>query len=577
MGNCRGELKTRPSIGSEKVNMMIKYAISWVVMVLIWQSQAMTANQAEALEALGRTELREPRSLPFPDEPEGKDMLPGIDHIIMLMLENHSFDNIIGMLGRGDGFQLNSTGYPCHSNPYINGTLQNAYHLPTTCQLNHTPSNGWTASHVAHNNGMNDGFVRAPIVVNSTILVGGIAMGYYTEEDLPFTYSLANQFPIGDRFFCSGLFQTHSNRRYLIGGTSLGLTDAITVFNVEVLFKGGAPQYGTIFNSMTKNNITWTGYVENYPIGSTPMLFPLNYTFEESRNQLSFDQFYKDATDGTLPQFSFLDPNYDIQSQENPQNVVNGEALLADIIEALGASPLWNKTMLILNYDEHGGYYDHVSPPVALAPDDIPPVILPGEHPYDEFRRFGFRVPSIVVSPYAKKNYVSHIIYDHTSVLATLQYKWNLPSLTYRDANANHLFDFLDLDALRERTPTFPTMPKLAAPGNTTERLRCSSTGPGIIPIPGSVGTFEQCKNETINYDQKSLVQSMSNSLTSYIASTKSAAKSEQISTPITADAIKNFDPNVRFGTMFTSLKLFIHIVVIVLMFIIISKVARFH
>jgi phospholipase C len=111
----------------------------------------------------------------------------------------------------------------------------------------------------------------------------------------------------------------------------------------------------------------------------------------------------------------------------------------------------------------------------------------PGEPAYDGFGRYGFRVPSVVVSPYARRNHVSHVLHDHTSVLAMLERKWNLPALTYRDANANDLTDFLDLGALAAQRPTFATLPPLAAPGDTAAALACSTTGPGTIPPPGSV------------------------------------------------------------------------------------------
>jgi phospholipase C len=201
----------------------------------------------------------------------------------------------------------------------------------------------------------------------------------------------------------------------------------------------------------------------------------------------TLDQFLADAAAGTLPQFSFIDPDYNSQSQENPQNMVVGEALMAQVVQALGSGPGWDKSILILTYDEHGGYYDHVPPPVALAPDSIPPVVNPGEGTYDGFWRYGFRVPGLIVSPYAKRDYVSHVVYDHTSVLALVERKWNLPALTWRDANANDLTDLIDLNALASGQPTFPELPTLAPAGDTPEALACSTTGPGTIPPPGSV------------------------------------------------------------------------------------------
>ncbi|KAK9427656.1 phosphoesterase family protein [Lipomyces doorenjongii] len=445
---------------------------------------------AAALGALGRDTLRQPGTLPFPDLPSGTDTLPGIEHIVLLMLENHSFDNVFGVLGRGDGFTRNSDGEVLNTNVYANGSIQHAFPMPNTCQLPQRPSQEWLASHNAYDNGTNAGFVRTQISPTIPEIVGGVAMGYYTSDHLPLTYSLAEEFPIGDRCFSSVMSQTWPNRRYLIAATSRGLTD-----DNSNLTAGYTPT-GTIFNELDKHNISWTNYAPDCCwttiSGNTPDFYGANDYDTEVKNHKDLNQFMVDALEGNLPAFSFLDPNYGNQSQENPQNVVIGEALLASVIDAISKSPLWLKTLFILSYDEHGGYYDHVPPPPALMPDDITPIVLPGEYQYDGFARLGFRVPVVVVSPYAKPGkYVSHVVHDHTSVLATLQRKWNLPSFTYRDANANDMLDFLDLEALERKRPTFRTMPSLAAPGNTTEALACSETGAGIIPPPGTVSSPE--------------------------------------------------------------------------------------
>jgi len=438
---------------------------------------------APGLRALGRSALRAPGSRPYPRLPTGTDTMPGIEHIVLLMMENHSYDNLFGMLGRGDGFTIGADGQPTAANPYPDGSVQHAFHMPTTCQLSGTPSQEWLASHTAYNNGAMDGFVRAPISPLDKTIVGGVAMGYWTGDDLPFTYSLAKIFPIGDRWFCSLLGQTYPNRRYLIAGTSCGMTDDGGLSALTLL----APAAGTIFNLLDKYGISWENYVAQYPLGATPYLYPLNDGTPEASRHKPLSDFFTDAAAGKLASFTFLDPNYDTQSQENPQNIVVGEALLARVVQAVGASPLWRSTMLIITYDEHGGYYDHVPPPAAIPPDKIKPILLPGEPVYDGFARYGFRVPSVIVSPYAKRDHVTHVLHDHTSVLAMLERKWNLPALTHRDANANDLTDFLDMDALAKRQPTFPRLPALAAPGDTPAAMACSVHGPGTIPPPGSI------------------------------------------------------------------------------------------
>jgi len=450
-------------------------------------------SQREALRVLGRSQMRLPDSRPDPRLAVGTDTIPAIEHVVVLMLENHSYDNFLGMLGRepgqrprGDGFVLAQDGLPAATNPYPDGRLQRAFRMPTTCQFDSTPSQEWAASHNQYDNGANDGFVRTTISPATSQIVGPVAMGYWTEQDLPLTYALASQFPIGDRWFASCLAQTDPQRRYLIAATSSGMTDDIGTSPGNIVPNAtlGAPANGTIFQRMSNAGITWADYNASFPTGATMELYPDNDTAYSQTNALPIAQFFSDAKAGTLPQFSLLDPDYGTQSQENAQNISVGEGFIGQVIDALGTSPSWRKTLFILTYDEHGGYYDHVPPPVALAPDSIPPTVQPGESTYDGFARYGFRVPSIVIGPYAKRNHVSHVVYDHTSILAFLERKWNLQAMTYRDANANDLRDFLDLGAMSAGQPTFPEMPKLAPAGNTVARLACSKTGPGKVPAP---------------------------------------------------------------------------------------------
>jgi phospholipase C len=140
--------------------------------------------------------------------------------------------------------------------------------------------------------------------------------------------------------------------------------------------------------------------------------------------------------------------------------------------------------VLLLTYDEHGGYYDHVPPPPAIAPDSIGPTLEPGENGFDGFHRYGIRVPFALISPWARRHFVSHQVYDHTSILKLVETKWNLPALTYRDASSAAMLDMLDL-----RWPSFAEPPPLAQPLAVSDpsALSCSVNGPGTIPPPGSI------------------------------------------------------------------------------------------
>ena len=139
-----------------------------------------------------------------------------------------------------------------------------------------------------------------------------------------------------------------------------------------------------------------------------------------------------------------MKPQYITTSEENTQDIQVGEEFVAAVVNALMRAPTWKNTALFLTYDEHGGYYDHVPPPRAITPDSIAPILEPGDVPA-RYDRYGFRVPCLVASPYSKPGHVSSTVYDHTSILATIEQKWNLPALTRRDAAANTLTDFIDL------------------------------------------------------------------------------------------------------------------------------------
>jgi len=195
------------------------------------------------------------------------------------------------------------------------------------------------------------------------------------------------------------------------------------------------------------------------------------------------NQFLTDAAAGQLPQFSLVDP-YINYSEENG-DVSIGEAYAARIIGAVLDSPNWSTTAMFLVYDEHGGWYDHVPPRPAVRPDDVPPEItVPPDQP-GAYDMTGFRVPCVVISPYAKEDYVSHVVYDHTSILKFLETKWNLPAMTYRDANAQDMLDFLDVHRKR---PPFADPPKLRAPLNPfIGPLPANSGSPGFHPIATGV------------------------------------------------------------------------------------------
>lgn len=444
--------------------------------------------------------------LPDPRLPAGTDRVPQIRHIVLLMMENHSFDNYLGTLGRGDGLP-----HPAPTNPDAAGHPVVAHRMRTATQAVGAPSQSWAASHIQYAGGANTGFVRAV-----ERLPGNpdpaLAMGYWTADDLPFYHSLASTFPLADRWFCSCLGPTFPNRRFLMAATANGLIDDEMASVIDY------PKTGTIFDLLNRHAITWANYHHVPPlrlygkraggiaslglarrllligrhllpgvvgqvrgdIQCTANLYPLGLA-RTVRHLWHIDRFFADAARGTLPSVSFVDPDFRHCSEENPQDIRRGESFAASVINAVMCGPGWPHTLLVWFYDEHGGYFDHVPPPAAVTPDDVSthslldsgaPLRWLIEHSSfgrrieredgtgGAYDRLGFRVPAVVVSPYARPNHVSSTPYDHTSALKLIEDKWNLPPLTRRDAAATAPWDMLDLDG----PPAFLRPPTLEAP-----------------------------------------------------------------------------------------------------------------
>ena len=470
-------------------------------------------ERLEQREIASRGLVPGPGERPRPDLPAGSDLIPQIKHIVVLMMENHSYDNYLGMMtGRGDGLALGPDGTPSAVNPLPNGQQVPAHHLTSTKQTAGDPTQTWNASHISYAGGDNSGFAAS---VWQTVPGGdpSIPMGYWTEADLPFYYGLARTFPVADRWFCSCLGPTFPNRRFLIAGTAHGLIDDLPWDLVDY------PKAGTIFDTLSRTGISWVNYHNVHPakvvftrlVGTrgllllrslgqlgrwlpgvanavrgnksfTADLYPLGLA-RAVRHLRTTQQFYDDAAAGTLPSVSIVDPDFGLYSEENPQDIALGEAFSASVVNAAMHGPAWESTLLLWIYDEHGGYYDHVPPPAAVPPDDVPAhnwqlslpkwlraVLRPllgkefgelinadaGPATYD---RYGFRIPAVIVSPYARPNFVLSDVLDHTSVLKLIEEKWNLPSLTHRDAAATSPMGALDLTA----PPAFKTPPDLPA------------------------------------------------------------------------------------------------------------------
>jgi phospholipase C len=400
-----------------------------------------------------------PGDRPRPDLPEGADLLPQIEHIVVYMQENHSYDSYFGMFPCGDGFDVKH-GIARNSNPDPNGTPVRVFHADSSCQPGQGVSQSWTSTHRQIDGGRMDGFLAD----------GNLnAMKYWDGRDLPFYWSLATTFPLCDRWFASAPAQTYPNRMYLQAATSQDLvsTDTARVAHMP------PPANGTIWERLNAHGIPWADYAWDLP---DIALFPYVYTANRDKIR-TFQQFLADCRAGTLPSVSIVSPGVAWYSEENPSDIQLGEAYSASIVNAIMQSPAWPKTVLLFMYDEHGGYYDHVPPPAAVPPDDIPPDVEPIPGVHAAWDHYGLRVPAFVVSPFARRNYVSHKVHDHTSVLRFIETKFNLGALTRRDANASNLLDCLQLHG----RPPFIEPPRLAAPGLPASGSACE---PDVPPPP---------------------------------------------------------------------------------------------
>jgi phospholipase C len=340
-----------------------------------------------------------------------------------------------------------------------------------------------------------------------------VAMSYWTEQDLPFYHGLARTFPLADRWFSSCLGPTFPNRRFLVAGTANGLMDDLPVNLLD------RPRAGTIMDMLTRHKISWvnyrpasseqsefrryvqyrrrrrrhhlthlgrplqqTGYAFKRDLQFTSAIYPLGMASYMAHVR-SLERFFADADSGNLPSFCIVDPDFRSFSEENPQDIRKGESYAAEVINRIMHGPAWADTLLIWTYDEHGGYYDHVAPPAAVPPDDVrgrslvahrsplrgplkvlfPSYVRHAEQLVagpDAYDSYGFRVPAVIVSPYARPDCVLSEVFDHTSVLKLVEEKWNLPALTRRDAAATAPLGALDLTA----RPAFLTPPELPKP-----------------------------------------------------------------------------------------------------------------
>ncbi len=346
-----------------------------------------------------------------------------IRHVVVVMKENRSFDEMLG--------RLHDRGMPdvepvpaSFMNPDVQGQPVYPFHATSTCSPEN-PDHQTVAMAWGIDGGRMDGFVAS--AASSTGTDGRFSMAYLDEPDLPFYYWLARTFSVGDRHFAPFASGTYPNRDFLLFGTNAGVVDTGIVFP--------SPSTPSILQLLIAAGYTWGVYTDGTPLSGT-----LNWTRDpHTPGVRSMARLFSDLDAGTLPNVAFVDGRDAVEDDHPPADLQVGEAFVKRIYDHAVASPQWGRIALFWTYDETGGFADHVPPPAGCDPGRA-------SSPYGR----GPRVPFVVVSPWARRGHVSHVIRDHTAITRFVETVFGLPALTARDANSDALLEMFDFSCGRD-------------------------------------------------------------------------------------------------------------------------------
>lgn len=382
------------------------------------------AGQAAAAAGLAgvipsATAARRNKRLPGPNK-------SGIEHIVVVMMENRSFDHFLGWVPGAEKRQEGLT----YTDEF--GVAHSTYRLgPADYQgCGHPdPDHSYQGGRVEYNNGACDGWLRAG--QNDEY-----AIGYYTQDDLPFYAHAVQRFTTLDHYFAAIMAGTYPNKIYQYAAQTDRLENTLDISTLP-----------TIWDRLAEHSRSARYYFSDIPFVA---LWGAKY-LPITRHVL---EFFADAAAGTLPDVSFIDPRFlgehqGLSGDDHPfADIRNGQVFLNAIYEAVRTSPNWPNTVLVINYDEWGGFFDHVPPTAAPIP--------PADAALGSDGLRGFRTPAMIISPFSRPGTVVHGLYDHTSVLKMIEWRWNMRPLTVRDATANNLAEALDLANPNYDAPQFP-------------------------------------------------------------------------------------------------------------------------
>ncbi len=371
-----------------------------------------------------------------------------IDTVVVLMMENRSFDHYMGARSLLDGDDAVDGLVEGMSNPDDAGAPVPVF--PTALDCVPDPPHSWTSCHAQWNEGQNDGFVtqmadRSPESAHEV-------MGYWTRDYLSTSHTLADHFVLADAWHCALLAGTWPNRFYLHCAQSGAV-------RTNELPPEPTP---SIYPHIKAAGHTWACFYNNLPF--LPLVGDVSVGADDFDDM---DGFFARAAAGTLPNVSIVEPIFGRNDDHPPAHPLAGQLFIGQLYEALRDSPQWERTLFIVTYDEHGGFFDHVPPPS-----------FPDQRAADGFGQAGFRVPTLLVSPWVKPGTVFHTPVDHTSVIALLTQLYGLEPLTVRDTAADPLFDIFDLDAMAADAPhPAPALPAIEVAADELADPTCTYLG----------------------------------------------------------------------------------------------------
>lgn len=372
---------------------------------------------------------------------DGSSPLHYIENVVIVQMENRSFDHYFGSLSLDEGRTDVRGLTPEMSNPTTEGGMQVPIEwLASEYIIHPDPGHSHEACVRQWNNGQNDGFVidwERLLTEEEYDQKIGWALGYYKREQLPAFYKLADHFTLCDHWFCSMLGPTWPNRFYSYAATSDGFR-----VNLNPL------QSQTIFTKLENEGQTLKVYVQNIL-----SLLLTTDVFAKNRRTGSMQNFFADAAAGNLPNISVVEPDYSLNDDHPPQDVRLGQSYVASIYEALRTSPQWERTLMIVFYDEHGGFFDSVAPPTVEGEERA------------GFEQLGFRVPGMLIGPLVKKGHVMKTVVDHSSVPRLLSEIFESTQINERAAKSGSFMDAFELEYIDpNKRPEPPELTSIEIP-----------------------------------------------------------------------------------------------------------------